>query len=103
MSDITHNPPLPVAFRVGDLNLDGYPDIIAIGVSESGNRTPYILNSVQCSHNIAGCGPGTKGRRGFQIATKGTEIMKHVIDARGVAVMDLDEDVSFNIWKIFNY
>lgn len=97
MSDITYNPPLPVAFRVGDLNLDGYPDVIVIGVSESGNRTPYILNSVQCSNNIAGCGSRAKGRRGFQVAMKGTEIMRHVVDARGVAVLDLDEDGTLDI------
>lgn len=93
MSDITYTPPLPVAVRVGDLTLDGYPDIIIIGVSGSGDRTPYILYSVSCSSNIAGCDSNGRGRRGFQTATAGTEAMKHILDARGITVMDLDEDV----------
>ncbi|GJJ12216.1 hypothetical protein Clacol_006457 [Clathrus columnatus] len=93
MNDVTYDPPLPVTVRIGDLTLDGYPDIIVIGVSGSGNRSPYILNSIPCSHNIAGCDSRGNGRRGFKVVTAGTETVRRITDARGVAVMDLDEDV----------
>jgi integrin alpha FG-GAP repeat containing protein 1 len=105
MNDITHDPPIPLSIRVGDLSLDGFPDMMLIaasaphgGVLGGGvtvNHTPYLLNSVPCARGIAGCDANGRGRRGFEVAVTGTDALRQITDARGIAVLDLDEDVSF--------
>ena len=103
MNDVTHDPPLPLPIRVGDLSLDGFPDLIIIvasapkggilGVGASIDRTPYLLSSVPCARGIAGCNESGQGRRGFAVASTGSEALRQIVDARGVTVLDLDEDV----------
>jgi integrin alpha FG-GAP repeat containing protein 1 len=97
--DTTQNPPLPVPLKLGDLNLDGFPDLVPIIVSTPAGgrskqeRTPRILNSVPCAKGVAGCGPEGNRRRGWSELKKGTNVLDSVKDARGIAFLDLDEDV----------
>ena len=103
MNDTTHDPPIPLPIRVGDFSLDGFPDIIPIiasaptggvlGVGASINRTPYLLTSVPCARGVVGCGANGQGRRGFTTIDAGSEALQQIVDARGVTVLDLDEDV----------
>jgi integrin alpha FG-GAP repeat containing protein 1 len=104
MSDVTHDPPIPVPIRVGDLSLDGFPDLILIvatpvgggllGIGGDFHKTPVVLSSVSCSQGILGCSASGQGRRGFVHLDSGVEALQAIEDARGVAVLDLDEDVS---------
>lgn len=104
MMDVTHDPPIPVPIRVGDLSLDGFPDMIAITAAVSGGgvlgkgtsikQTPAVLSSVPCSRGTAGCYANGRGRRGFVPLTSGVDALRAIVDARGVTVLDLDEDVS---------
>ncbi|KAF8590510.1 hypothetical protein K439DRAFT_1381934 [Ramaria rubella] len=107
MTDTTHIPPLPLSIRVGDLSLDGFPDLIPIvasaphggilGVGASVDRTPRLLTSVPCARGLPGCGPNGQGRRGFKLTNSGAEALQHIVDARGVTVLDLDEDGTLDI------
>lgn len=97
VQDTTHNPPLPLPIKLGDINQDGFPDLLAIvasGTGPSADRTPRIAYSVPCSKGMAGCSSDGKGRRGFEVLSKGGDAFKSVKDARGVAFLDMDEDVS---------
>jgi len=56
-------------------------------------HTPKLLFSEPCAKGLGGCDKNGEGRRGFQLVTKGAEILEAVTDARGVAFLDMDEDV----------
>ena len=100
--DTTYNPSLPVPLKVGDLNLDGFVDIVPIIATPSpGDRsklakTPKILGSVACRKGVAGCGPDGKGRRGWSVLGRDNNVLEEVQDARGVVLVDIDEDVCFS-------
>ena len=88
--DTTHTPHLPLPFKLGDADLDGFPDLLTII-----DRTPRLLFSVPCGRGVLGCDSDGNGRRGWKVAHKGTETLVGVKDARGVSFLDADEDVSF--------
>ncbi|KAJ7665373.1 hypothetical protein DFH06DRAFT_311965 [Mycena polygramma] len=90
--DTTQVPPLPIALKLGDANLDGFPDMLLI-VASGQDHVPKMLFSVPCSAKGAvGC-----GKRGWKVATKGTESLDAVKDARGVSFLDMDEDGTLDI------
>jgi integrin alpha FG-GAP repeat containing protein 1 len=90
--DTTFSPPIPLPLKLGDVNLDGFPDMIAI--TGSGNdRTPGLVFSVPCAKDVAGCSASGTGRRGWLVAKKGAESLNTIKDARGLSFLDLDEDV----------
>jgi len=99
--DTTYDPPLPVPLKIGDLNLDGFVDIVPIVATPSADdrsklaRTPKILGSVVCSKGVAGCGPGGKGRRGWSMVGRDNNVLEEFQDVRGVVLVDTDEDVGF--------
>lgn len=94
VQDTSFSPSIPLSLTLGDVNLDGFPDILLI-VSSSQGRTPKMIYSVPCSHGIAGCDQSGNGKRGWQVATKGVKSLEAVKDARGISFVDMDEDVSF--------
>lgn len=94
--DNTYDPPLPVPLHVGDADLDGFPDILLILVTGRGStrpRTPKLITNVPCAPGVAGC--SGKASRGWKAAVKGVDALENVKDARGVAFLDVDEDVSW--------
>jgi integrin alpha FG-GAP repeat containing protein 1 len=91
--DTTHSPPLPIPLKIGDANLDGFPDILLITASGK-TRTPKLLWSVPCASGVSGCGADGSGHRGWKLATKDVDSLATVTDARSVSFVDLDEDVS---------
>ena len=98
VQDTTYDPPLPVPIKLGDLNQDGFPDILAIVASGSGSRadrTPRLAYSVPCAKGVAGCGSDGSGYRGWLALTKGGEVLQGIKDARNTAFLDVDEDVWF--------
>jgi integrin alpha FG-GAP repeat containing protein 1 len=92
VQDTTFSPPLPVSLKLGDANLDGFPDMLLITVSGS-HRVPNLLYSVPCGPGVAGCVEHTGGR-GWHVADKGVQALSSVSDARSVTFLDMDEDVS---------
>jgi len=46
---------------------------------------------------VAGCSANGNGRRGWKAVTAGAEFLDTITDARTVAFLDMDEDVSESI------
>jgi len=106
--DTTYDPPLPVPLKVGDLNLDGFVDIVPIIATPSPDdrsklaKTPKILGSVACRKGVAGCGTDGKGRRGWSVLGRDNNVLDEFQDARGVVLIDIDEDVCFYLLRLSN-
>ena len=97
MLDTTFNPPLPVSIKLGDANIDGFPDILIITGSGK-DRIPSLVYSVPCAAGVVGCGKDGLQKRGWKVATQGVESLQAVKDARSLSFLDMDEDVSFNLF-----
>ncbi|KAI0737904.1 integrin alpha N-terminal domain-containing protein [Daedaleopsis nitida] len=98
--DTTQSPPVPVPIKLGDVNQDGFPDILAVvasGSSSHMSRTPHMVLSVPCGKGVAGCSGGGSGRRGWQVLKKDADPLLAVTDARSVAFLDMDEDGTLDI------
>jgi integrin alpha FG-GAP repeat containing protein 1 len=94
--DTTFNPSLPVSIKLGDANLDGFPDFLIITGSGKDN-IPSLVYSVPCAVGVVGCGKDGSGKRGWEVATQGVESLQAVTDARSLSFLDMDEDVSFDL------
>lgn len=102
--DTTVSPPLPLPIKLGDANHDGFPDILAIvtsGTSYNSDKTPTLAFSMSCGKGVAGCGADGSGRRGWKVLKKGGEVLGAIKDAKGVAFLDMDEDVSFFWYSVY--
>lgn len=101
-----HDPSIPLPIRVGDYNIDGYPDLLLLfynitaappgpfGGRKSGTQVK-ILENVACSTSgggVRGCERGHQ--RGLRLGFgKGWEALDGIWDATGASWMDLDDDV----------
>lgn len=56
-------------------------------------RKPKLVLSVPCARGVAGCTPNGSGRRGWKVVKAGAEFLDTIVDARGAAFLDMDEDV----------
>lgn len=83
---------MPIPLRVGDIDLDGFPDLVPIVVHKAGSKTPHVLISHPCSSGVDGC--SSSSGRTFSVVTKDTHALEKISDAVGVAFLDIDEDVS---------
>ena len=80
--------------KLGDANLDGFPDLLLIVFNPSDlSQTPKLLFSEACTKGLGGCDKNGEGRRGFRLVTNGAEPLEAVQDARGVSFLDIDDDV----------
>lgn len=86
--------------RLGDTDLDGFPDLLFVAATSEGH-TPKLLVSEPCTRGLAGCDANGRGRRGFRLVRKGTESLEAIKDARGVTLLDLDEDVRIYCFGFF--
>lgn len=89
--DMTATPPIPIPLRIGDVDLDGFPDLLPIIAYDDGSATPELLISIACTKGAPGC-LGARGRT-FERLVKDVVPLGHIKDARGVAFLDLDDDV----------
>ncbi|KAI8999088.1 hypothetical protein BD414DRAFT_476952 [Trametes punicea] len=98
--DTTQNPPVPLPIKLGDVNQDGFPDLLAVVVTGTGShrsRTPQLALSVPCTKGVAGCNGDGTGRRGWRVVKKDVNPLTNVRDARSVAFLDMDEDGTLDI------
>ncbi|KAG5636137.1 hypothetical protein H0H81_009019, partial [Sphagnurus paluster] len=94
--DTTYSPPLLVSLKLGDANLDGFPDFLII-LGSGKERFPSLVLSVPCAPGVVGCPSNGAGRRGWEVAKKGVESLTTIRDARAVSFLDLDEDGTLDI------
>lgn len=90
--DTTFTPPLPIPLKLGDADLDGFPDMLLISV-QNRDHIPHLVYSVPCAAGLGSCSQSDTGRRGWNMATKGVEILDGIKDARSLSFLDMDEDV----------
>lgn len=88
MLDTTQTPALPLPLRIGDYNMDGYPDLLAVVTHNSGTQAK-LLESVPCGPHHKECSVG----RTFRAPTKGTVALDAVLDVRVASFIDVDDDV----------
>ncbi|KAG6896961.1 hypothetical protein C0992_005022 [Termitomyces sp. T32_za158] len=91
--DTTYAPPIPLSLKLGDVNLDGFPDILLITGSGK-DRIPSLVLSKPCAAGMVGCSANGMGRRGWEVAKSGADPLSTIKDARSVAFLDVDEDVN---------
>lgn len=89
--DTSFTPPLPIPLKLGDADLDGFPDMLAISVQVH-DYTPRLLYSIPCTSGLGGCSQSGTGRS-WKMATGGAEILDNIKDARSLSFLDMDEDV----------
>lgn len=92
--DTSFTPPIPIPLKLGDADLDGFPDMLAITV-QGVNRIPRLMYSVPCVSDLGGCSKNGTGKRGWKMATKGVEALESINDSRSLTFLDMDEDVCF--------
>jgi integrin alpha FG-GAP repeat containing protein 1 len=97
--DTSFNPPVPQGIKLGDMNQDGYPDLLFIlssdpgGIFASADSLPQILLSSGCKTGSTGCVKNGYGT-GYQVLKKDADAFTGIKDAASVSFVDLDEDVS---------
>jgi len=87
---------LPVSIKLGDANLDGFPDFLIITGSGK-DHIPSLVYSVPCDVGVVGCEKDGSGKRGWKVATEGVESLQAVKDARSLSFLDMDEDGTLDI------
>ncbi|KAJ7246549.1 hypothetical protein B0H12DRAFT_1203288 [Mycena haematopus] len=93
--DTTPVPALPISLKLGDANLDGFPDLLVI-IASGQDHVPKVLFSVPCGAGVLGCRSGHR-KHGWSVATKGMETLDAIKDARSVSFLDIDEDGTLDI------
>ncbi|THH05309.1 hypothetical protein EW145_g4893 [Phellinidium pouzarii] len=105
--DTRSSPPVPLPLRLGDANLDGFPDLLFVtatvprggflGIGETRDRTPRLVLSTSCMNGIPGCDNQGSGRVGWKPVKKDANALSDVADASGVAFLDIDEDGTLDV------
>ena len=101
--DTRSSPAVPLPIRLGDANLDGFPDLLFItassphggflGIGDVSDRTPRLALSTPCAKGVAGCDESGHGRVGWKVVKKDADTMNRIVDASNAAFLDIDEDV----------
>eukprot|EP01116_Phalansterium_solitarium_P000950 TRINITY_DN10777_c0_g1_i1.p1 TRINITY_DN10777_c0_g1~~TRINITY_DN10777_c0_g1_i1.p1 ORF type:complete len:720 (-),score=218.54 TRINITY_DN10777_c0_g1_i1:42-2201(-) len=92
---------MPLTIRVGDYNLDGFPDLLIPTVWQrpdgSQAYTIELWQNVQCSDSTCGSSAASSGARTFQQMTDGTDALSSMLDAYAGAFFDIDDDGTLDI------
>ena len=103
ITDTRSSPSVPLPIRLGDANLDGFPDLLfvtasthggVLGIGSATNRTPRLLRSMPCSKGVSGCDKSGHGPVGWQPVKKNVDALDSIVDASRAMFIDIDEDVS---------
>ncbi|KAG8892085.1 hypothetical protein FRB99_002968 [Tulasnella sp. 403] len=101
--DTTYKPPLPLPLKIGDADLDGFPDLLLLVAHNGGlfgiATTPWLLQSVPCTGRIRKASGSNcpQNRRFYEPVTRHVEPLQEITDARGAAWLDIDEDGTLDI------
>ncbi|RHZ82632.1 hypothetical protein Glove_106g45 [Diversispora epigaea] len=87
---------LPVPIRVGDYNLDGYPDLLVVTYSSSSSHVT-LLESYLCTISYCYQAAVTAKRREFKQVSDGASALSDISDAKSATFYDLDEDGTLDI------
>lgn len=84
MYDTTHTPPLPLPIKIGDADLDGFPDLLFIVVTNDDKRVPKLAWNVRCGAGEPGC-PAIQSQSSIKRLKEGTKklFMSNLIRRNG--------------------
>jgi len=86
---------IPIPIRIGDINMDGYPDII-LSISET-TKPIEIYESVPC-HTKIGCNENaTKANRRTLLYSEHSKVLNRRQNIRSAAFMDIEENGTVDI------
>ena len=76
---------LPISIKIGDVNLDGFPDLLVVTYDQKGHKRARLLRSELGSIENTRC---------FLKATdSGLKTLDDITDVRVASFIDIDEDV----------
>jgi len=85
----------PITLRTGDVNLNGYPDLLVEVRDPSGNKFTSIWQNTPCSAENCPSEAVTHARHTFVLLTgSNAEVLQGISNAYAAAFFDLDEDGS---------
>ncbi|ORX56668.1 hypothetical protein BCR36DRAFT_395605 [Piromyces finnis] len=86
---------IPIPIRIGDINMDGYPDII-LSISET-TKPIEIYQSVPCNTKL-GCNENaTKANRRTLLYSEHSKVLNRRQNIRSAAFMDIEENGTVDI------
>ncbi|KAG2182189.1 hypothetical protein INT43_007116 [Umbelopsis isabellina] len=93
MDDSSFKGSSPVPIRLGDYNLDGYPDLLFVT-----NRRALLMESVLCNNKLCTQSDADNYRRSFRLVSQGSEALsKDISNPRQAAFFDIAEDGTLDI------
>jgi len=86
---------IPIPIRIGDINMDGYPDIV-LSISET-SKPIEIYQSVPCNTKL-GCNENaTKANRRTLLYSEHSKVLNRRQNIRSAAFMDIEENGTVDI------
>lgn len=93
MDDSSFKGASPVPIRLGDYNLDGYPDLLFVT-----NQRALLMESELCNNKLCTQTDADNYRRSFKLVSQGAEALtKDVSNPRQAAFFDIAEDGTLDI------
>lgn len=90
----------PVAVRLGDYNMDGYPDAVVLTVPERARPLEtrvHLLESVACTAGAPGCAAGDEAALRRALRRVPHTVLDTYKQVRGVSFVDIDEDGTLDL------
>jgi integrin alpha FG-GAP repeat containing protein 1 len=97
--DETETPQIPISIKIGDLNIDGYPDILLTTINEKNHNVINLLVSVMCNSKCLD--PAAEsGKRYFDLLKDPFDFMSD--GAITASFMDMNNDGELDVFLLEN-
>ncbi|KAI9596507.1 hypothetical protein BDF19DRAFT_437639 [Syncephalis fuscata] len=87
----------PIPIRTGDINQDGYPDLLLLIRQGDGHTRARILTSMPCTDDTCTAEQVQASRRSFQLLEHGADALDQLENVRSAAFFDFSDDGTLDI------